>query len=168
MSLYDNRLNRRLTDEDLPYGLTVAQVEAVLKENGYSFYALGLLQDNGTWVDDANYMRGGSGGYPQTGVTIKFDALRDLLLKTADLPNINDPEITSLIASAAESAANVLRQKFPSGDNGVGAGFEEAVRKTLNHMVRGIKPDVGYKPTRLIIARPLDLEPVAVAAAPGI
>jgi hypothetical protein len=167
MPLFDNRLNRRLTDDDLPLGLTVEQVEAVLKENGYTFHSLGLFEEKGGWRDSPDHMRGGTlrWGYPERGVNIEFKQLHDLLVSTSDLPNINDPEIKQVLDDAAESAANVLRQKFPAGDMGVGPEFEAAIRKALDQMVHGMKPDVSYKATRMIIDRPLDLEPVAGAAA---
>jgi hypothetical protein len=167
MPLFDNRLNRRLTDADLPLGLTVEQVGALLQENGYTFHSLGLFEEEGGWRDDPNFMRGGTlrWGVPERGVNIEFKELYDLLVETSDLPNINDPEISLVLDAAAESAANVLRRKFPAGDKGVGPEFEAAIRKALDQMVRGTKPDVRYKPPRMIIDRPLDLEPVVIADA---
>ncbi len=167
MALFDKHLSRPLTDEDLPLGLTVAQVEAVLKENGYSFYSLGCPDGvGGSGWDDRSVMRCGTlrYGLPERGETIKFDTIRELLLTKSHLPNINDPEIQDLLDFAARSAANVLRQKFPDDERGVGVKFEAAIRFAMEQMVRGHEPDMAdHIMPRMVIDRPLDLDPVKSA-----
>ncbi len=131
--MYDIRLGRELTNEDLPYGLTADEVEAVLKENNFRFYALGrLVDDNDTvqWIDDADYFRAATQNVPSSGINVSFGDIKAIVDKTRNMPNVNDPDVKEVIEKAAKAACEVLAGTFPT----INEKFEAEIEALLKLM----------------------------------
>jgi len=79
--LYDGRLNRALTQDDIPSDLTLAQIEQFCRANGVTFFCLDTLRKGDgsapDWIRDPAKFRVGTNEYPSRGVDTSFDKVRE-------------------------------------------------------------------------------------------
>lgn len=158
--MFDMILNRRLTDEDLPLGIKATEMEATLREAGYSFYALGRAptENEAGWQHDPEYFRAGTLDHPPRGVSIQFAEMKKSIDKSAALPNINDPVVRDVINSAIIAAIGQLSTVFPLGEEGIDSEFQEQMRKAIQGFLLRETPDlrVGNLP-RLVKKWPFEV-----------
>ncbi len=100
--LYDNRLNRNLTDADLPDGVTVETLAVYLEHNFVTFHSLETTTGDG-WVPyDGLTFRVGTKDFPSRGVNITFSGFFDWVnsIKTKPDQEFQDIVLTDLVALA--------------------------------------------------------------------
>jgi hypothetical protein len=108
--MYDQKLDRALTDDDLPPGFKVKELEAFLKQVGLSFVALGDIPTEGSteWKNDPSVFRASTHTFPSRGRTIKFAEVLPLMEASRALPDIKDPSVAAAVDEAAQTAFEVL------------------------------------------------------------
>ena len=142
--MFDNVLNRQLTDEDLPLGITVDEMKAVLAENGYSFHALGTIPKEGTsaWTDDQTIFRVATHEYPSRGATISFAALRKAIDDANAQANINDADVITAVEEASQTAVEVLENAIPFGNSRISDRFAQQLSGVMKSLLKGQAPDI--------------------------
>lgn len=158
--MYDRKLNRQLTDADLPLGITVDEMKAVLAENSYSFYALGNIPAEGTatWTDDPTVFRVGTFDYPARGVTISFDALRKAIDAANAQRNINEEDVITAVEEASQTAVEVLSNAIPFGNNKISDGFVQQLTGVMKSLLKGEAPAIDNRSlTRIVKDWPVDV-----------
>lgn len=142
--MYDQELHRQLTDADLPLGITVAEMKAVLAENGYSFHALGTIPKEGTstWTQDPTLFRVGTHNYPSRGATITFAAIRKAIDDANAQRNINDADVVTAVEEASQTAVEILENAIPFGNPRISDGFVQQLSGVMKSLLKGQAPDI--------------------------
>jgi hypothetical protein len=158
--MYDQKLNRQLTDADLPLGITVDEMKAVLAENGYSFYALGTFPAEGTatWIDDPTVFRVGTHDYPARGATVSFEALRKAIDDANAQRNINEADVITAVEEASQTAVEVLSNAIPFGNDKISDGFVRQLTGVMKSLLKGEAPAIDNRSlTRIVKDWPVDV-----------
>ena len=165
--MYDQRLNRRLTDEDIPFGMTVREVKAALDDHDYQFFAKGDIPRVGSteWTDNPTTLRVSTLHSPVVGHTLTWAGVREYVEKARAMPNLKDEQVAKAVERAADAAISVLGKQIPQV-------LEEAHREVISQTLIEVIEDVlkGHRPdprrrtyTRLAVDR--KLEPVEAPVA---
>lgn len=151
--MYDHIQNRRLTDDDLPLGIKVEELEATLKEAGYRFPAIGTVPAEGSsdWTNDPSVFRIGSNGFPSHGRTLTFEEIKIDIERAKVLANINDPNIKTLIAEAAQTAVDVLWDGLLLDDEALDEVFTAKLTETITALLKNQVPDLNRSGLKRVV-----------------
>lgn len=158
--MYDQILSRSLTDADLPLGITIDEMKAVLAENRYSFYALGNIPAEGSsaWTDDPTVFRVGTFDYPSRGKTISFEALRKAVDDANAQRNINEADVITAVEEASQTAVGVLSNAVPFGNSKISDSFVQQLTGVMKSMLKGEAPSIdNLSLTRIVKDWPVDV-----------
>ena len=158
--MYDQRLNRQLTDADLPLGITVDEMKAVLAQNGFSFFALGTIPAEGstTWTADPAVFRVGTHDYPSRGATIAFAAVKKAINDANAQPNINEADVITAVEEASQTAVEVLANAVPFGNDKISDGFVEQLTGVIKSLLKGEAPVIDNRSlTRIVKDWPVEV-----------
>lgn len=165
--MYDQKLDRQLTDADLPLGITVDEMKAVLAENRCSFFALGTIPAEGssTWTNDPTVFRVGTHDYPSRGATITFEALRKAIDDANTQRNINEADVIAAVEEASQTAVEVLSNAIPFGNDGISDGFVQQLTGVIKSLLKGEAPAIDNRSLiRIVKDWPVD---VVAKSSPG-
>ncbi|TLX16414.1 hypothetical protein [Rhizobium sp. MHM7A] len=158
--MYDQKLNRQLTDADLPLGITVDEMKAVLAENHYSFFALGTIPAEGSsmWTNDPTVFRVSTHDYPARGATISFEALRKAIDDANAQRNINEADVITAVEEASQTAVEVLSNAIPFGNTKISDGFVQQLSGVMKSLLKGEAPAIDNRSlTRIVKDWPVDV-----------
>jgi hypothetical protein len=158
--MYDQKLNRQLTDADLPLGITIDEMKTVLAENRYSFFALGTIPTEGStiWTDDPTVFRVCTHEHPARGVDVTFAALRKAIDDASAQRNINEADVITAVEEASQTAVEVLENAISFGNSRISDGFVDQLTGVIKSLLKGEAPAIDNRSlTKIVKDWPVDV-----------
>jgi hypothetical protein len=151
--MYDQKLNRQLTDADLPLGITIDEMKTVLAENRYSFFALGTIPAEGStiWTDDPTVFRVSTHEHPARGVDVTFAALRKAIDNANAQRNINEADVITAVEEASQTAVEVLENAISFGNSSISDGFVDQLTGVIKSLLKGEAPAIDNRSLTKIV-----------------